>query len=196
VIDLGLFRTSAGWNAHYNAGCFYALLLGRALEATPAAKADPARETRPIRTLRRRAYEELHLAVDTAGPELSSDWLLRGDRNLEILRKPDEPQWQLLVRRHTGQRSPNDPRLPEPAWGDPNRRRNEWFSGAVVLLLAAIPLWFVFESRTLLWIMLLAGVGALVATAVVHWEARVANRREDAIRIRAGSKSEARSETA
>jgi hypothetical protein len=30
-IHLGLFRGSAGWNAHYNAGCFYALLYNREL---------------------------------------------------------------------------------------------------------------------------------------------------------------------
>ena len=28
-VHLGLFQASAGWNAHYNAGCFYALLYNR-----------------------------------------------------------------------------------------------------------------------------------------------------------------------
>jgi len=31
-VHLGLFRASAGWNAHYNAGCFYALLYDRELK--------------------------------------------------------------------------------------------------------------------------------------------------------------------
>jgi hypothetical protein len=30
-VHLGLFRASAGWNAHYNAGCFYGLLYNREL---------------------------------------------------------------------------------------------------------------------------------------------------------------------
>jgi hypothetical protein len=35
-IHLGLFRASAGWNAHYNAGCFYALLYNRELSILDA----------------------------------------------------------------------------------------------------------------------------------------------------------------
>ena len=31
-LHLGLFRASAGWNAHYNAGCFFALLYDRELK--------------------------------------------------------------------------------------------------------------------------------------------------------------------
>jgi hypothetical protein len=35
-VHLGLFRASAGWNAHYNAGCFYALLSDRGLAGQPS----------------------------------------------------------------------------------------------------------------------------------------------------------------
>jgi hypothetical protein len=42
-LHLGLFRASAGWNAHYNAGCFYALLYDRELNILldEAAQAQP-----------------------------------------------------------------------------------------------------------------------------------------------------------
>ena len=42
-LHLGLLRASAGWNAHYNAGCFYALLYDRELEILKeAAPEEPA----------------------------------------------------------------------------------------------------------------------------------------------------------
>jgi hypothetical protein len=41
-LHLGLFRASAGWNAHYNAGCFYALLYDR--ELNPGGGAEPCAE--------------------------------------------------------------------------------------------------------------------------------------------------------
>jgi hypothetical protein len=97
------------------------------------------RQRDDLRTFRRRAYEELNLAVDQAGGELPSGWLRDGDHDLQALRDMEEPEWLLLVRRQTGVARPEDPQFPAAAWGDPHRRRNEWIGiGVVLAVLAAL----------------------------------------------------------
>jgi hypothetical protein len=107
---------------------------------------DDIRQRSELRALRRRAYEELNLAVDQSGDELPSDWLKDGDHDLQALRDMKEPEWLLLVRRQTGAAGPEDPQFPGSAWSDPHRRRNEWlavglglFVLAVIIVVAAIP---------------------------------------------------------
>lgn len=91
-----------------------------------------------LRELRRRAYEELNLAIDQSGDELPADWLSKGDRDLASLRDLNEPEWRTLVLRETGRHDPKDPQFPRAAWGDPHRRRNEWFGVALTLGLLAV----------------------------------------------------------
>jgi hypothetical protein len=93
-----------------------------------------------VRALRRCAYEELNLAIDQSGDELPRDWLREGDRDLESLRRLNEPEWQLIVRRQTGDARPEDPQFPGAAWGDPHRRRSEWLAVAVVFVALAVAL--------------------------------------------------------
>jgi hypothetical protein len=125
---------------------------------------DP-RDLPRIRELRRRAYEELNAAIDKAGGDLPGDWLTAGDPDLQPLRDLGEPEWHVLVRRHTGTTSRDDPKFPEPAWGDPHRRRNEWIGlAAVWLALAAVVVAMFFPGRALLGLAVTAV--ALVATAV------------------------------
>jgi hypothetical protein len=130
VEQLGVFRLSAGWSAHYNAGCFYALL-----HAREVGRADEE----ALGTLRRIAYGELGTAIDRSGGELSLAWLER-DPDLEDVRDPNDPDWQLLLLRATGQQDIDDRRLPEPARGDPHRRKGQWrvWAGAWGLVAAGM----------------------------------------------------------
>ena len=174
-----LGRASAGWNTHYNAGCFYAVLYDRqaAMVAARGGQAAEARDHHKAGTLWRRAFEELNLAVEKAGPELSGDWLARCDPDLERLRASDDPQWQLLVQRHTGVRDRARPQLPEPAWGEPNRRRNEWTFAAVVFSLPPVVAWTVFDA---VWwhgvLIAIPAIAMLGGTAFVAREAWQANK--------------------
>jgi hypothetical protein len=169
-LHLGLFRASAGWNAHYNAGCFYSLLYKREFDILH--ETDPEAVDHPdVRTLRRRAYEELNAAIDKSGGELPGDWLTTGDPSLQPLRELGEPEWHLLVRRHTGAR-PEQPQLPGPAWGDPHRRRNEWIGAAAVfVVLAALVVVAFFK-----WWTIAAGAGIAAAIAASATTALLARR--------------------
>ncbi|MBE2319413.1 hypothetical protein DVA67_025790 [Solirubrobacter sp. CPCC 204708] len=131
-LHLGLLRASAGWNAHYNAGCFYALVHARAHGNSPA---DPQRSS--LRRLRRRAYAELNLAIDQSGGALPEEWLSEGDRDLQSLRDVAEHEWDLILMRETGTPAAGGS-FPEPAWGNPHRRRIAWYGLAVALVAAAV----------------------------------------------------------
>jgi hypothetical protein len=119
-----------------------------------------------LRALRRRAYRELNLAIDQSGGELPSHWLLEGDRDLESLRKLREPDWQLLVRRQTGRASSTDPQFPGSAWGDPHRRRNEWFGVSLILVVLAVAVLLAFMPVDALRV--LAALAVSIA-AVLIW---------------------------
>jgi hypothetical protein len=149
---------SRGWQAHYNAGCFYALLHERE-ERRKATKRQrwitrrlrrrrslrwilrilrlrkPYRIAR-MRRLRLRAYKHLTLASEEARERLDAQWLAKGDPDLESLRADPEDEWTLLLRRHSGvpRGMPELRRLPDPAWGDPARRRNGWIAATLALL--------------------------------------------------------------
>lgn len=122
---------------------------------------DDRRDTDTLQSLRRRAYKELGHAIDEGRSELSYDWFAAADPALDALRAADEPEWRVLTKRlggvgtvretdrETTLRSPHvvlapyaerrvDPRLPEPAWGDPRRRRNAWFIALVVCVALAV----------------------------------------------------------
>lgn len=87
---LGLGGLSTGWQAHYNAACFYALLCQRAIKYK-------RREDRQKFT--KRAFDELELAFQEGGRALSSDWIHR-DPDLRALRNDTTGRWRLVVQRH------------------------------------------------------------------------------------------------
>jgi hypothetical protein len=126
-----------------------------------------------IRALRRRAYEELDLAIDQSGGELPSAWLLEGDRDLESLRRLGEPEWQLLVRRQTGKLRCSDPQFPVAAWGDAHRRQDQWFGVSLVLMLIAAAVVLAFLPTPAL--LILAGL-AVALVVVLIW--KLARRRK------------------
>ena len=131
--------------------------------------ADDAEESSELRTLRRRAYEELRVAIDQAGDELPADWLLKGDPDLQSLR--DDPDWQLLARRYKrivtqgDTCPPEDTWLPPTVWGDPHRRANEWRALAGVIFACAAGVGLLFAP---IWLLLvLAGFLGVLAFIVV-----------------------------
>lgn len=123
-----------------------------------------------LRTLRRRAYDELDLAIDQSGGELPHDWLSKGDRDLEPLRRVDEPGWHLLVLRATGHAEKRYPQFPRAAWGDPHRRRDEWFGVAVILVVLAAAVVLAFLPIEAL--LVLAALGVIGGVALIWALAR------------------------
>lgn len=169
---LGVLRLNAGWNAHYNAGCVFALLHERRWaiaeqqrEAEGGAGPDPI-DSYACRDLRRRAYEFLGTAIDTAGDELQPEWLARDDPALRSLRDVDEPEWQLLVRRVTGNAEPSRLPLPQAVLGEPRRRRFQATLVGLGLLVLALAVLLLFDQdppSVVVAIVLLAGaVWALI----------------------------------
>jgi hypothetical protein len=117
-----------------------------------------------MRDLRRLAYEELNLAIDQAGAELPSDWLSGGDRDLDALRAAAEPEWDLILLRQTGD-SARPLESPGAAWGEPRRRRDEWFGlGFVLVLLGVTTLLLALSDEG--WLVL-AGIVYVVGAALV-----------------------------
>ncbi len=105
-------------------------------------------DSHEMRTLRRRAYEELALAIDLSNGDLPANWLSQGDRDLQALRDRDDPEWRFLLMRVSGDEVSGE--FPQPSWGDPHRRLERWGTLGAVLLLAAVavfvlfaPIWFV-----------------------------------------------------
>jgi hypothetical protein len=87
---LTLGGLSTGWQAHYNAACFYALLCQRATKYKDHRKRDK---------FAKRAFDELELAFQEGGGSLSSDWIHR-DPDLRALRNDKTGRWRLVVQRH------------------------------------------------------------------------------------------------
>lgn len=110
----------------------------------PQGERERPRDNASLRGLRRLAYHELGLAIDQADGELPADWLVSGDQDLRALRALNEPEWRVLQRRSSGKKAEGDLSLPEPAWGDPHRRRFEWAAvgGGALALAAAVVLLF------------------------------------------------------
>jgi hypothetical protein len=112
------------------------------------ARPRPLPDSHKMRTLRRRAYEELALAIDLSNGDLPANWLSQGDRDLQSLRERDDPEWRFLLMRLSGDEVSGE--FPQPSWGDPHRRLERWGTFGAVLLLAAVavfvlfaPIWFV-----------------------------------------------------
>jgi Bacterial pullanase-associated domain len=78
----------AGWQAHYNAACFYALLP----RAAEPAGSGPAR-------VRRRALWHLAVATDYADRDLSCVYVRDEDPDLQVLRRLCKEDFELVVRR-------------------------------------------------------------------------------------------------
>ena len=137
-----LGRGDVGWETHYNASCFNALLR-KHLDAVSA------REGRRNR-VSARALRRLDDALKHAGEQLSTVWV-RGDPDHSVFRKKDAPgndQWEALLERGGSNRPPPSVPIPprplgdaeaiEPPprpWRDPVGRAIAWFALALVLLL-------------------------------------------------------------
>jgi hypothetical protein len=111
--EMGRFRGAVGWQAHYNAGCFYALIAAR--------DQGPNREQ-----WLERAFEQLNLAIEQPeADQLPSEWLVTGDTDLDELRTAANAEpWQRLVRRHSG--PPQPPLVVRTVDGEPIRSTAQW----------------------------------------------------------------------
>jgi hypothetical protein len=179
---LGLSTLSSGWNAHYNAACFYALLHDRKATGENL-------DSKELRTLRRRAYEELNTAIDKAGPELDLGWLTK-DPDLKKLRELGEPEWRVLLRRHGGTSGATDPLLPEAPGGSPERRRNTSLAfGVTSLALAVLSAIFVqFPSVLAVGVVVALVIGGVVCLSHARVLGRNAAARRDRSRtLRTGT---------
>lgn len=216
-------RPTTGWNAHYNAACFYALLhqrscerarAGETLEAKrrklraklrarlrdlraklramrePPATAndDPGQTAAPspddevlgwrsISAIRRRAYEELGIAVEKAGEELERTWWSKRDPDLKTLRDY-ETDWNRFTARHVGTPGARGVLMPDSVRGEPNRRRNLW----AVITVGTVAL-ALFVDRALSWPAVMGaalyGLAAIALWRTLHLrrQARDANAR-------------------
>jgi hypothetical protein len=137
--------------------------------AEPVAQREDPPDSPELCTLRRRAYDELELAIDLSNGELPAEWLTKGDRDLEAVRDEDNARWKLLVRRVSWTKDPKDLPLPQPAWGDLHRRREELAGLAVLLFWLAIALLALFLPVVVvaLGAIVIAGVAAYVAAQIL-----------------------------
>jgi hypothetical protein len=78
---------AAGWQAHYNAACFYAML----------PQADEPSRTRGER-VRRRALHHLASATRSSGRELSCVYVRDEDPDLEVLRRRSRNEFEFVLR--------------------------------------------------------------------------------------------------
>jgi hypothetical protein len=134
LYHLQLGRASTGWQAHYNAACFYALLHQRERMLEGGAhggpigwlfRPDPA-ETRR-RAFQRAAYRHLNRAIEE-GSEVPGDWLEKNDPDLASVRIEGEEGWELVKARHRGQPDYGQWQ-PDRPWGSPSTRRDWWVVG-------------------------------------------------------------------
>ncbi|MDA0181675.1 hypothetical protein OJ997_15320 [Solirubrobacter phytolaccae] len=157
---LGVMRLTAGWNAHYNAGCVFALLHARQLRLEPHQDGVDPIDSDASRALRRRAYEYLGTAIDKAGGELQPGWLAWDDPALRSLRYVNEPEWNVLVRRVSGSSRLEGQPMPQSAQGDPRRRRFQ--TRCVAGVLAALSLTVLLFDRDELGITLALALPSII----------------------------------
>ncbi|HMJ34936.1 MAG TPA: hypothetical protein VK501_13570 [Baekduia sp.] len=156
VVHLWLGRPFCGWQAFYNAGCFYALLAQH-------------RSGEQARRLRGRAYRCLEHAAEEAGAQLPAKWMIESDPGLTSLRDAQEARWSLLARRVLGQEVVLSG-YPASPWIAPRARRYAWSSVAVLLGLtfaASLAAWVL--AGWLSWPAQLALLGAAGAGAAYAW---------------------------
>jgi hypothetical protein len=149
---LGLGGLSTGWQAHYNAACFYALFCQRATKH----KRRKQREK-----FAKRAFGELELAFQEGGRALSSEWIHR-DPDLRALRNDTTGRWRLVVQRHAATSKENTDYA---AWGPLLAR----FQKAESTLGPGYPLspWGRASMRLLGW-----GTALAVVLSVIVWGER------------------------
>jgi hypothetical protein len=151
LAHLQLGRGSVGWQSHYNAACFYALLDLREERVPSGALGGPigfVRYRDPLERLARRraafrraAYRHLNRAIEEEEGELSADWLEKSDPDLVSLRTSGDEAWELVKIRHRGTGTHRD-RQPARPWGSPSTRRDWWLAvvvaGLAITLLSAV----------------------------------------------------------
>jgi hypothetical protein len=95
---------SCGWQAYYNAGCFYALLYG----------SSRTRSEKDVRRARRYLTE----ASEQAGRQLNAKWMSEGDPDLEPLRATtvDDESWNAFMERLRGTALKPSSTALQPSW--------------------------------------------------------------------------------
>jgi hypothetical protein len=106
-IYLRYFRLTsarAGWQAHYNAAAFYALLPEASLQARPTSIDQDGPQNYPVRTgaLRRAAFKHLMRAIDDPDNDLRPGYVRHEDPDLRVLRQAERNRWDAAIERMTG----------------------------------------------------------------------------------------------
>jgi hypothetical protein len=83
-----------GWQAHYNAAAFYALLPQASMQAEASIVDDDAAGTKRIRET---AFRHLEAAINDPDHDLRPAYVREEDLDLEVLRRAEEPTWQRRV---------------------------------------------------------------------------------------------------
>lgn len=121
-VQLGLLRGFCGWQAYYNAGCFYSLVAGQTVAGAPQEI-----------TLRKRAHRLLLRAVEESGGRLRMAWMIDQDPDLATLRAHSgDAGWLLLVERADGTRNRIKEGYPASAWLYPRGRGVLWGLAGIV----------------------------------------------------------------
>jgi len=140
---------TVGWQGHYNAACFYALLHARVRgiwEAerdaagnrdAGANRSESAAEPGPQARSRRRAYRHLRLALEEADDNLECKWWKDVDPDLQDVRDLDDERWAALVAHHCGG-EPVPGALPARPWGAARARMIAWLALAAPATVAAV----------------------------------------------------------
>lgn len=117
--------------------------------------AAPQRDTRTARRFRRRAYHHIRAALAEGRERVPSEWLARGDPDLESLRAAQDEEWQLLVQRYSTEPETPLRGSPERPWGSPAARMRWWLVAAAVAGPVAVALAILLDAR---WLPIVAGV--------------------------------------
>src|SRR3954447_2040722 len=100
-------------------------------EVDPTSRAARAR-TASIRRFRRRSYKHLAKALAESTDQLGREWWISRDPDLNSVRDPTDPEWEILLARY-GENHTAEPILtPADPWGSARLRRNLWILIALI----------------------------------------------------------------
>jgi hypothetical protein len=107
-IDVRHFRfrwARAGWQAHYNAAAFYALLPEASLDVRPQPVKDkerPSKYSVNVRRPREKAFDHLTRAIDDPDNDLRAAYVRNEDPDLLVLRAAEKESWDAAMVRLAG----------------------------------------------------------------------------------------------
>jgi hypothetical protein len=107
-IDVRHFRfrwARAGWQAHYNAAAFYALLPEASLDVRPQSVKDkdhPSKYSVNVRRPRKKAFDHLTRAIDDPDNDLRAAYVRNEDPDLLVLRAAEKAGWDAAMVRLAG----------------------------------------------------------------------------------------------